>query len=265
MLKFKVQKTVAALSLLLGVLMLVSCESNRKLRRELLYLQGNLDTAGNEVVRYEEPKIQIGDMLAITVYSDDPEATTIYNQAQISAGSTVSSPGYLVDQQGNIRFQGLGSLKVEGLTKLELMRRMDDSLKRFLMNPYTDIRFLNFKVNIIGEVAKPGPVTIPEGRLSILELVGLAGDLTVYGRRDNVLVIREVDGKRQFGRVNLRDPGIFQSPYFYLQQNDVVFVEANKRKPSGNEQAVTRNIQIAGMLAGLVSTIIVIYTLLKNN
>ncbi|RZK46568.1 MAG: hypothetical protein EOO94_02480 [Pedobacter sp.] len=157
------------------------------------------------------------------------------------------------------------NLKVEGLTKLELMRRMDDSLKRFLMNPYTDIRFLNFKVNIIGEVAKPGPVTIPEGRLSILELIGLAGDLTVYGRRDNVLVIREVDGKRQFGRVNLRDPGIFQSPYFYLQQNDVVFVEANKRKPSGNEQAVTRNIQIAGMLAGLVSTIIVIYTLLKNN
>ena len=263
--KFNVQELSYTLFMVLGLLVLFSCESNKKLRQDLLYLQGNLDTAGNEIVKYAEPKIQIGDMLAITVYSDDPEATNIYNQAQITAGSTVTAPGYLVDQQGNIRFQGLGALHVEGLTKLELMRRMDDSLKRFLMNPYTDIRFLNFKVNIIGEVAKPGPVTIPEGRLSILELIGLAGDLTVYGRRDNVLVIRELEGKREFGRLNLKDPQLFQSPYFYLQQNDVVFVEANKRKPSGNEQAVTRNIQIAGMLAGLVSTIIVIYTLLRNN
>jgi polysaccharide export outer membrane protein len=246
-----------------GIACLTSCANERRLRQELLYLQGNLDTAGNQVVKSMEANIQKGDMLAITVYSDDPEATAIYNQAQVSAGSTVAAPGYLVDQEGNIRMQGLGKIHVEGITKLDLMKMIDEKLKVYLTNPYSDIRFLNFRVNIIGEVGQPGPVTIPEGRLSILELIGLAGDLTVYGRRDNVLVIREKEGRREFGRINLRDAAVFQSPYFYLQQNDVVVVEANKRKPSGNEQAVARNLQIAATLAGLVSTIIVIYTLIR--
>jgi polysaccharide export outer membrane protein len=224
-----------------------------------------LDTAANLEIKYFESSIQKGDMLAITVYSDNPAATAIYNQAQASAGSGVSAPGYLVDQEGNIRFQDLGVLHVEGLTKLELMRMMDEKLKEFLKNPYTDIRFLNFRVNVIGEVARPGPITTPEGRLSILEVIGLAGDLTVYGRRDNVLIIREKEGKRQFGRINLRSANVFQSEYFYLQQNDVVLVEANKRKPSGNELGFTRNLSIAATVLGLLSSVIVLFTLITRN
>jgi polysaccharide export outer membrane protein len=264
MLKLFCRRWYAACSVLLMLIALSSCLNEKKLRKELLYLQGNLDTAANYTVKTLEANIQKGDMLAITVYSDNPEATAIYNQAQVTAGSTVSAPGYLVDQDGNIRFQGFGIIHVEGMNKLQLMKEMDEKLKAYLTNPYTDIRFLNFKVNVIGEVAKPGPVTIPEGKLSILELIGLAGDLTVYGRRDNVLIIREKEGKREFGRINLHDANLFQSPYFYLQQNDVVFVEANKRKPSGNEQQLTRNLTIASTIAGLVSTIIVIYTLIDN-
>jgi len=244
----------------------VSCGTEKRLRQEQKYLNvGRLDTAANLQVKYLESSIEKGDMLAITVYSDNPEATAIYNQAQESAGSGTSAPGYLVDQEGNIRFQGLGVIHVEGLTKLQLMRLMDEKLKEFLVQPYTDIRFLNFRVNVIGEVAKPGPITTPEGRLSILEVIGLAGDLTVYGRRDNVLIIREKEGKREFGRINLRDANIFQSPYFYLEQNDVILVEANKRKPSGNELGFTRNLTIAATIAGLVSTLVVLYTLIIQN
>lgn len=249
---------------LLGLLTLFACTSDRKLRQELLYLQGKLDTAGNLEVRIPEATIQKGDMIAITVFSDNPGATSIYNQVQITAGGNTAAPGYPVDQEGNIRFQGVGIIHVEGLTKLQLMRQMDEKLKEFLTNPYTDIRFLNFKVNVIGEVNRPGPITTPEGKLSVLEMIGLAGDLTAYGRRDNVLVIREKNGKREFGRLNLREPDLFQSPYFYLQQNDVVLVEANKRKPSGNEQIVSRNLSIAGAVAGLISTVVALYVLIRQ-
>jgi len=262
---FSFLKSFHPILLCLGLLVITSCNTEKKIRQEQKLLQGKLDTAGNLEVKFMEANIQKGDMLAIKVYSDNPEATIIYNQAQTAAGSAVTSAGYLVDQEGNIRFQDLGVLHVEGMTKLQLMRQMDERLKEFLKNPYTDIRFLNFRVNVVGEVNKPGAITTPEGRLSILEVIGLAGDLTVYGRRDNVLIIREKEGKREFGRLNLRDANVFQSPYFYLQQNDVVVVEANKRKPSGNDQALIRNLSIASAIAGLVSTIIVIYTLIRQN
>jgi polysaccharide export outer membrane protein len=243
---------------------LCSCAAEKRARKELLYLQGNLDTSVNLVVNIPEATIQKGDMIAITVFSDNPEATAIYNQVQVTAGGNTAAPGYPVDQEGNIRFQGLGVVHVEGLTKLQLMKQMDEKLKQYLTNPYTDIRFLNFKINVFGEVNRPGPITTPEGKLSVLELIGLAGDLTVYGRRDNVLIIREKNGVREFGRINLRDPTVFQSPYFYLQQNDVVMVEATKKKPSGTDQSLIRNLSIAGSIAGLTSTIVALYVLLSQ-
>lgn len=244
--------------------MFVSCGTEKRLRQEQRYLQvGTLDTVTNRTIKYSEASIQKGDQLAITVYSDDPEATAIYNQAQASAGG-VSAPGYLVDQEGNIRFQGLGVVHVEGLSKLQLMRQMDETLKTYLTNPYTDIRFLNFRVNVIGEVAKPGVVTTPEGRLTILEVIGMAGELTPFGRRDNVLVIRESKGEREFGRINLRRSDVFQSPYFFLQQNDVVLVEANKRKPSGNDLGFQRNLSLAATVLGLLSTVLVLVTYFQN-
>jgi polysaccharide export outer membrane protein len=250
---------------LVAVLSFGACTSEKKMRQEQRYLQlGKLDTAGNLVVNYSEASIQKGDQLAITVYSDNPEATSIYNQAQLAAGSGVSAPGYLVDQEGNIRFQDLGVIHVEGLTKLQLMRQMDEKLKKYLTNPYTDIRFLNFRVNVLGEVNKPGPITTPEGRLSILEVIGLAGELTPYGRRDNVLIIREEKGKREFGRINLRKADVFQSPYFYLQQNDIVLVEANKRKPSGNDQGIMRNLTLVATVAGLLSTLVFLFSYLRD-
>jgi polysaccharide export outer membrane protein len=252
---------------ILLVMVFGSCGTVKKSRKELLYLQGKLDTVPNLDVLVKEPKIEKGDRLSITVYSDNPAATALFNQPQISGTAAGTTSGYLVDQRGDIRFQTLGIVHVEGLTKLELMKQMDEKLKTYLTNPYTDIRFLNFRVSIIGEVNKPGPVTIPEEKLSILELVGLAGDLTVYGRRDNVLVIREQQGKREFGRIDLRDPNIFQSPYFYLQQNDIVLVEASKKKPTADDQRLFRNLTLATSITGLISTGVFLYTIFvdRNN
>jgi polysaccharide export outer membrane protein len=269
MLQSPVSRFIQACIFVVVVMFMGSCTSSRKAREELKYLDGNLNIPENLKVAPKEVVIQKGDLLSIYVYSDNPEATAIFNQ-QITKGGTgasgggaSSASGYLVDQEGNIRFQTLGELHVEGLTKQELMKMMDEKLKVYLTNPYTDIRFLNFHVNILGEVNKPGPYSIPEEKLTILELVGLAGDLTIYGRRDNILVIREKEGKREFGNINLKDTSIFQSPYFNLQQNDVILVQANKRKQTGSDQELYRNLTILSAIASIVSISAIIYNIFK--
>lgn len=257
---------------------LASCGSAKKAQKELLYLQGNLDTLPNRSLASREATIQKGDLLSIIVYSDNPEATAIYNQQQVvpsvsntgvntmsssGAANGAASGGYLVDQQGDIHFQTLGALHVEGLTKAQLTKLLSDKLLPYLKNPYVDIRFLNFRFTVIGEVNKPGTYIVPNEKVTVLEMLGLAGDLTIYGRRDNVLVIREKDGKREFGRIDLRKSDIFQSPYFYLQQNDVVLIAANPKKPTVNDQIAVRNLTIATGLASLLSTIAVLVNILK--
>lgn len=262
MLQLPVSRFIQACIFIVVVMFMGSCTSSKKARAELKYLDGNLDIPENLKVTVKEPVIQKGDLLSIYVYSDNPEATAMFNQQITKTGSSV--PGYLVNAEGNIRFQSLGELHVEGLSKNQLMDTMDQKLKTFLTNPYTDIRFINFKVNVLGEVNKPGPYSIPEEKLTILELLGLAGDLTIYGSRDNVLVIREKEGKREFGYVNLKDPKLFQSPYFTLQQNDVVMVQANKRKQTGNEQELSRNLMILSAVASVVSIGALLYNVFSK-
>jgi polysaccharide export outer membrane protein len=247
-------------------------------------MQGKFDTARLSEIKLADPVIQKGDLLSIIVYSDNPQATAIYNQSLIASGSSstagagggagggdagtslgsaVGSPtssGYLVNADGNIEFQGLGTLRVEGLTRTTLRDTLSIRLKDVLKNAYFNIRFLNYRFTMLGELNKPGVYGIPGEHISILQALGMAGDMTIYGRRENVLVIREVDGKRQYGRLDLTSPEIMGSPYFYLQQNDVVIVEPTKAKAASTDLTV-RNVSIA---ATVVTTLAVILTLLKK-
>jgi polysaccharide export outer membrane protein len=242
-------------------------------------MQGQFDTAQLSQINAVEPIIRKGDILSIIVFSDNPEATKIYNQSLITAGgsssgissggvaatgglagSNPSAPGYQVDQNGNIMFQGIGLIHVEGLTKADLKDTLDDRLTAFLQHPYYNIRFLNYKFTMLGEVAKPGLVNIPGERINLLEAIALAGDLTPYGRRDNVLVIRENNNKREFARLNLTKPEILKSPYFYLQQNDMVIVEPTRKKAAVNDVVTARNISLA---ATIVSTLAILYSIFR--
>lgn len=257
--------------------------------RQITYMQGKFDTAKLSEIKVDPPKIRKGDLLSIIVYSDNPAATALFNQSLISVnnsagggassgnsggsgGGTGSSsgvmtagspttPGYLVDEKGDIQFQGLGLLHVEGLTRDQLKDTLDSRLKEYLKNPYYTIRFMNYRFTMLGEVSHPGIFSIPGEHVSLLEAVGLAGDLTFYGRRDNVLVIRENDGKREFARLDLTKPEIMASPYFYLQQNDVIYVEANRKKVAASDQSTARNVTIA---ATIVSTIAIIYSIFRK-
>ena len=273
--------SIKAVRLYVAVLVLVSgifcsCANTRR----LTYLQGSFDTAALSQVQYPDPVIQKGDLLSIVVYSDNPQATAFYNQSVITttsgsaggaAGGTdggaggvsgtgaVTAPGYLVDPQGNIVFQSLGLIHVEGLTKATLKDTLTERLKNYLRNPYLSIRFLNNRVTILGEVTKPGQYGIPGDHLNLLQALGLAGDMTVYGRRDNILVIREENGKRTFGRMDITKPEIMESPYFNLQQGDVIVVDQHKTKAASSDLTM-RNVTIA---ATVVTAIAVLVNLLR--
>jgi len=263
----------------IAVLLFMCCSCGSV--RPLTYLQGQFDTAKLSQLNTPEPVIRTGDLLSIIVFSDNPEATRIYNQSVITTVTATATnsaqgtgtvaqgvqganpptaPGYQVDEKGDIVFQGLGLLHVEGLTKAQLKDTLDARLKEFLINPYYNIRFLNYKFTMLGEVSRPGILSIPGEKVNMLEALALAGDMTFYGRRDNVLIIRENNGKREFGRIDLTKPEVMASPYFYLQQNDVVIIEATNKKAAANDVVTARNISIA---LAFVSTFAIVYSIFR--
>lgn len=179
--------------------------------------------------------IKSGDMLHIVVSSTKPELAVPFNlysvRAQMTASPVVSQAareeleGYTVNSRGEIDFPVLGTLRVEGLTREQLSDSLKAKLVDVLPDPVITVNFLNFRITVIGEVGKPGTFSIYGDRITILEAIGMAGDLTIYGRRAEVLVIRENNGIRTTARLDLKSRKMFESPYFYLQQNDVVYVE----------------------------------------
>jgi polysaccharide export outer membrane protein len=180
--------------------------------------------------------IRIGDALTIYVSALDLEAVVPYNLPAVvyaSPGTTnlSTTPAlqyYIVDENGDIEFPVLGKLHVAGLKRSEVEIMVKEKLESQVLNPQVHAHIVNAKVSVLGEVSRPGNVPMTGGRLTLFDALAYAGDLTPYGRRDNVLVTREVDGKLQIARLNLRDANIFTSPYFFLQQNDVVYVSPNK-------------------------------------
>jgi len=257
--------------------------------RQITYMQGKFDTAKLSEIKIPPSIIRKGDLLSIIVYSDNPTATALFNQSLITVnngaassgnsaggaagggtGSTAgavtagspTTPGYLVDEGGNIQFQGLGQLHVEGLTKDQLKDTLNSRLNVYLKNPYYTIRFMNYRFTMLGEVTHPGIFSIPGEHVSMLEAIGLAGDLTFFGRRDNVLIMRENnEGKREWARLDLTKPEMMASPYYYLQQNDVVYVEATRKKIAASDVTTARNITIA---TTIVSTLAILYSIFRK-
>jgi polysaccharide biosynthesis/export protein len=192
-----------------------------------------------------ESIIRPNDLLNITVTDLNPEASNIFNapiasQSSIAPGSNTASnvtapgqsTGYLVNNDGFIQLPVLGNLKAAGLTKSQLKENITRGLvdRKLLMDPIVTIRFTNFRVTILGEVARPTVVNVPSEKISILEAIGLAGDLTIYAKRDNVVLIREEEGTKIIRRLNLNATDIFTSPYYYLKSNDIIYAEPNENK-----------------------------------
>lgn len=240
----------------------ISCGTQKKAP---YYLENLVDTAGKADVKIPELRFQKNDLLSIQVYSasSKPEISdALYNLP--SGSATGNTGGFLIDAFGNIEYPRLGTIHAEGLSKQELAAEIKKRLTQpveLLKDPTVIIRFLNFRVTILGEVAHIGSVTVPGERLTILEAIGIAGGVTDYGKKNTVKVVRENNGKREVGYVDLSSKDIFESPYYNLMQNDVVLVEPTKQKTRQVEQSlVAQRITFA---LSLITSAAFIYNIFK--
>lgn len=177
-------------------------------------------------------KVQYDDLLSIKITALDIEAALPFNIDSPTGNQNLNTGigvrpliGYLVNKEGEINFPVLGKLSVAGLTLMEIQEMLAEQLQPYLKGPVIAVRFLNFRVTVLGEVARPATFFMSNERVTLLDALGQAGDMTPYASRTNILVIREHNGERTFARLNLQDRNVFTSPFFYLQQNDVIYVE----------------------------------------
>lgn len=233
-------------------------------RKSYVYVNNISEGISSQTASYE-PVIKPDDLLVITVSSPIPEAALRFNllSSQASQSTNVTTPQqlqdevfytYLVDFEGNVTFPVLGVLKIGGLKKSEAIQKINTALKSYITEPITTIRIMNYKISVLGEVAAPGEKKLTTERVTLPEAISLAGDMTTFGRRDNVLVIREVDGKKTFTYVDMTKADLLNSPVYYLAQNDLVIVEPNKPKINGS--AIGPNLSIIITSASLVLAVV---------
>ncbi|MEO6455415.1 MAG: polysaccharide biosynthesis/export family protein [Ginsengibacter sp.] len=251
-------------TLVLCSLLILLCVSSCTSTKGITYFDNIMDTSFISRLDATEIVIQNNDILSISISSLNPEASAIFNSINNFNGvpylgsTSAQSSGYLVSSDGNIQLPILGNVKAAGLTKKQLKEIITNNIleKKLLLDPIVNIRNLNFKVTVLGEVLHPAVVSAPSEKISLLEALGLAGDLTIYGKRDNVLLIREVNGKKQIRRIDLTSKTFFLSPYYYLQPNDVLYVEPNTTKIS--TASYTRQL-LPTILSGLSIFVLLLY------
>lgn len=263
--KIKIFFTIAVMALL------ASCHSNRN----MVYFQDidNSPEMLDSLYRNYSVKVKPSDELLITVWSEVAEATLIYNLPQVSFAEVGDDAvavnqkilSYVVDNEGFINFPLVGKLKVEGLTTGEVSELLTKEISKDVKDPYVRVQLAKFRVNVMGEVARPGMQEVKTERYSILDALGAAGDLTQYGRRNDVLLIREENGNRTYHRLDLTSADLLSSPYFYLQQNDVVYVAPNDIRQSNAEynqnnsykvQVISTAISAVSVIASLIIALV---------
>ncbi|WP_128547765.1 polysaccharide biosynthesis/export family protein [Larkinella soli] len=255
------KKTLLKISTLMLVIYLATaCGSTRK----LTYFQS--ETAEGDSLTVAKPFIPIvqsGDVLSVQISSLNNKASAYFNpysfitaqtQASSETAHLAQAPGYLVARDGSIQLPLVGKIVVAGLTTDQVGELITESLKDFLKEPTVSVRNLNFRISVMGEVVRPSLFTIPNEQITLPEALSLAGDVTIYGRRENILISREANGKRVFARIDLTRRDIFRSPYYYLRPNDIVYVEPSKARVA----TVDRSSQILPIVLSALSFIAII-------
>lgn len=250
-------------SLLLCIIVLLifsSCGS----RRNMVYLQQD-STQITTLYEHYVPRIQVNDILTIVVTAADPKVTAPFNPVSSMMSSNLTQqvdmalrPTYTVDDKGDITLPMLGKIHIAGLTRVQAMEKLRTELSVYIKDPGVNMNFNNFRISVLGEVARPGSFIMPTERVTVLEALGMAGDLTIRGVRENVMLIREVDGQKTMHRLDLTQQKTINSPYYYLAQNDVIYVEPNKAQINNSKLGANTNIIIS--IASLLITVISVLT-----
>jgi polysaccharide export outer membrane protein len=211
-----------------------------------------------------EPRILKNDILNIVVNSTSPESNVMFafnSNGNINSGGFYEKEGYRVNDMGSIKFPVLGEIKIDGLTIAQAQNLIEERLNRIVKNAVVNVKFMNFRITVIGEVNHPSTFTVQNEKINLLEALGLAGDMTPFGKRENVLLIRENDGKRMMVRVNLNNKEVLNSPYFYLKQNDVIYIEPDKAK----SVEYSNNNRMMPLIVAAISAVAVLATTFLNN
>lgn len=248
--------------ILFGFFVAISLFTSCASRKDLVYFQPD-STQLNTSYELNAPKLQPGDILAISVTADDIRATAPFNQVSPYQTGTLQStnpfiPTYAIDVNGDIDFPKLGKIRLAGKTRTQAMEFLRNEISRYIVEPGISMEVRNFRVTVLGEVKTPGSFPINNDRITILEAIGLAGDLTINGVRNNVMVIREQNGKKEEYRVDLTKRDALNSPVYYLAQNDVIYVEPNGARIQSSKY--TQNTSIFVSIASVVITVISVLT-----
>ena len=243
--------------LVFSLILLLSCASKKK----VVYLQDIDQTKSYDSSTLYEPKLQPDDLLSIIVSAENPELSVPFNLPQIQGNYEINNnqngiKTYLVDNFGYIEFPVIGKLKLGGLTRTEATAKLVNAVGEYIKNPIINLRILNFKVSILGEVLKPSSFTLSSERITLLEAISMAGDLTIYGKRNNILIIREAEGKKTYNRVDITKSDFLNSPFYYLAQNDIVVVEPNKTRV--NASVIGPNVTATISAISVLVTLIVV-------
>lgn len=248
--------------LIVFTITIVSCSQ----QKNIVYYQNIEQLATNSDQNTYDPVIQPDDLLLIIVSAEDAEAAAPFNLETVMIPTIVgqSSVGqrqhqmYLVDKNGTIDFPVLGTLNVINKTKTEVVADLKSKLSvKYLKNPIINLRIMNFKVTVQGEVAKPGSYTINSERVTLPEALSLAGDMTIYGKRSNVMVIREINSKKNIYRVDMTKSDFINSPVYYLKQNDLIYVEPNAAK--SNSSTFNQNIPVWISLSSVIISLVLLF------
>jgi len=249
------------------LVLLASCAS----KDDVVYFNG-INSSDNSVgLDSYSPTYHIDDELVIVVNAIDNEAAKPFNQTAISftndllyARGQERIQTYIIDSEGNIDFPVLGKIKLAGLNRAQGTQFIIDKLKDYIKDPIVNIRTVNYKITVLGEVNRPGTYTATNERITLIEALGMAGDLTIYGERENVLVIQDYDGKKTYTRVNLKSDDLFESPVYYLSQNDVVYVEPNNTRAKASSIGAGTAVLISS-LGLLISVATLVVTITNRN
>jgi len=242
--------------------------------QNVTYFRDVADTISRKSVNlteYKTPVIQVDDILQVSIQTMDPTTTALLNQqsatqlpvtgpntsGQVSPAATA---GYLVDKDGYIILPLVGKVEVKGKSTAAIRDTIQRKAAEYYKDPVVNVRFANFKITVLGEVLKPSTYVMPNEKVTVLDAIGMAGDLTIFGKRENILLIREQAGKKEFVRLNLNDSKLFSSPYFYMQQGDVLYVEPNKNKIASTDVAQVKRISI---ITGILTLLVVIVSRVK--
>ena len=266
--KTKIMRVKLVSVVALFVLLLGACS----VPKDVVYFQG-VDALTPEKLEQMSQTyktiIRPGDLLNITVTAWDPSVVPPFNppvyayaqQGDLPVAASASMYNYLVDKEGFINFPVIGKVKVENFTCLGLAEELQQKISKYVTDPLVNVQITNFKVSVMGEVARPGALTVRNDRMSVLDAIGLVGDLTINANRKNILLIREDNGVKTFARLDLTNPELFTSPYYYMQQNDILYVEPNKAKQRNSRYSQAQQYSIT-VFSSILSAISVITTVI---